>query len=137
MPVQPTKIHFFSRFPASILFVLLFISSCTVVRKYQPYKPFVFENKINISGKLPIDEKSYLKDNLVSQIEDSVKPQIKDILFIRHVMNRPPAFDSNYVKQSTVNMRNRLVTSGYFRGMVTADWSKVDTIVKNGKKWHL
>ncbi len=133
MPVQPTKIHFLYRFPVAILFLVGSISSCTVVKKYRPYKPFVFENKINIVGKSGIDEKSALKDRLLSQIEDSVKPKVKYFLFLHRKIVGPAVFDSNYVKQSLVNMRNLIITNGYFRGKVSADWSEIDTVEHRGK----
>lgn len=126
MPDSPTKIHssFFSRF-YFIVIILGLASSCTVVKKYQPNKPFVFENEISVKGKISTSEKKELEKKLETQIEDSVKPVFKSVLFIRHVLTRPALFDSNYVKRSVENMNNLLYNNGYYRGKVEAEWKMV------------
>ncbi len=131
MSVLPTKIH--SSFLTYFFFILLFTSSCTVVKKYKPYKPFVFENEVVFEGKVNGDEKNDLKPKLEGQIEDSVKPQFKSVLFIRHVMNNPAVFDSTYVKRSVTNMNNLLHNNGYYRGNVSANWKIKDTIIVKNK----
>ncbi|MBN8789190.1 MAG: BamA/TamA family outer membrane protein [Terrimonas sp.] len=126
MSVSPTKIR--PSFFLHLFFILLLFSSCTIVRKYKSNKPFVFANEIAFTGKdIPPDKKE-LKARLETQIEDSVKPQFKSSWFIRSVLNKPPVFDSNYVKQSVLNMTNLLHNIGYFRSEVTADWSRIDTV---------
>lgn len=131
MSVLPTKIH--SSFFTFFFFILLLASSCTVVKKYKPYKPFVFENEIAFNGKGNGNEKSDLKSKLEGQIEDSVKPQFKSVLFIRHVMTNPAVFDSSYVKRSVANMNNLLHNNGYYRGNVTANWRIKDTVMAKNK----
>lgn len=131
MSVSPTKIH--SSFFPFFFFILLLASSCTVVKKYKPYKPFVFENEIAFGGKVNSDEKNDLRSKLESQIEDSVKPQFKSVLFVRHVMTAPAVFDSNYVKQSLANMNNLLHNNGYYRGNITANWKITDTVIVKNK----
>jgi outer membrane protein insertion porin family len=131
MAFSPTKIH--SSFFTYFFFILLLFSSCTVVKKYKPYKPFVFENDIRFDGKLTSSEKNDLKPKLETQIEDSIKPQFKSILFVRNVLDKPAVFDSNYAKRTVINMNNLLRNTGYYRSSVTADWSKIDTVEKKGK----
>lgn len=134
MPDSPTKIHcsFFNHF-YFILIILGLGSSCTVVKKYQPYKPFVFENEISVDGKIGSAEKKELINKLQTQIEDSVKPVFKSVLFIRHVLNRPPVFDSIYIKRTVENMSNLLHNNGYYRSKVEAEWKITDTVVRNEK----
>ena len=131
MSVSPTKIH--SSLFTFFFFILLLASSCTVVKKYKPYKPFVFENEIAFDGKMNGDEKNDLRSKLEGQIEDSVKPQFKSVLFVRHVMTAPAVFDSSYVKQSLANMNNLLHNNGYYRGNITANWKVTDTVIVKNK----
>ncbi|MFT3947969.1 MAG: BamA/TamA family outer membrane protein [Agriterribacter sp.] len=126
MFVLPTKIR--SSFFLYFFFIILFASSCTVVRKYKPNKPFVFKNEIEFNGKDVPGNKKNFRSRLESQIEDSVKPQFKNSWFIRSVLNKPPVFDSNYVLQSVLNMNNLLHNNGFFRSEVKADWSRIDTV---------
>ncbi|MBX2925024.1 MAG: BamA/TamA family outer membrane protein [Chitinophagaceae bacterium] len=100
------------------------MSSCTVVRKYQSNKPFVFENEIRVEGEVSVGEKKDLKAKLEGQIEDSVKPALKNILFFFKSLSRPAVFDSNYIKQTLQNMNNLLHNTGYYRSNVTANWSR-------------
>ncbi|HRN55364.1 MAG TPA: hypothetical protein PLL71_02865 [Agriterribacter sp.] len=116
-----------------IVIVAGLASSCTVVKKYQPYKPFVFENEISINGNISSAEKKNLESKLETQIEDSVKPVFKSVLFVRHVLTGPAVFDSNYVKRSVENMNNLLHNNGYYRGEVYAEWKEVDTVTRNEK----
>lgn len=108
-------------------------SSCTVVRKYQPYKPFVFKNDIHINGKISPAEKKELEKRLEVQIEDSVRPVFKNTWFVRHVLIRPAMFDSSYVKRSVENMNNLLHNNGYYRSNVYAEWNEIDTAIRNDK----
>lgn len=125
MPVSPTKIHS-SFFPAFFFIcMLIYGSSCTVVKQYQPNKPFVFENEIVVEGKTA---SKALREKLATQVEDSVKPVFKNVLFVRRVMRNPAAFDSNYVKKTIQNMDNLLENSGFYRGSTTADWTSIDTL---------
>ena len=116
-----------------IIIISVLASSCTVVKKYQPYKPFVFGNEITINGKMSAAEKKDLQNKLGTQIEDSVKPVFKSVLFVRHVLTHPAVFDSNYVKRSVENMNNLLHNNGYYRSEVYAEWNKVDTVIRNEK----
>lgn len=93
----------------------------------------MFENEIAFGGKVNSDEKNDLRSKLESQIEDSVKPQFKSVLFVRHVMTAPAVFDSNYVKQSLANMNNLLHNNGYYRGNITANWKITDTVIVKNK----
>lgn len=130
MPVSPTKIH--SSFFTFLFFigVLLYGSSCTVVKKYQPNKPFVYENEVEVEGTRVAKG---LQAKLESQIEDSVKPVFKSVVFVRRVMRNPPVFDSNYVVKTVQNMENLLENNGYYRAEVAADWQRIDSAANTGK----
>ncbi|MCC7525683.1 MAG: BamA/TamA family outer membrane protein [Chitinophagaceae bacterium] len=131
---SPTKIH--SSFFKHIYFFIIIsglLYSCTVVKKYKPYQPFVFENEIKVNGNLSSSEKKVLIEKLKTQIEDSVKPVLKSVLFIRHVLTAPAVFDSNDVHRSVVNMDNLLQNNGYYRSQVWADWAVVDTVTRKEK----
>jgi hypothetical protein len=41
------------------------IPSCTIVKHYPKNKPFIFENTVNINGKVAKDKKGELKDALM------------------------------------------------------------------------
>ncbi len=71
-----------------------------------------------------------LKTRLANQIEDSVKPVYKSVMFIRNIMTGPAVFDTIYVKQTLMNMNNLLHNIGYYRSSVTADW---DTVISRKK----
>lgn len=108
-------------------------SSCVVVKKYHPNKPFVFDNEIHLKDKLSSGEKKSLESRLELQIEDSVKPVFKNSWFIRRVLIKPPVFDSNYVKRSADNMNNLLHNNGYYRSDITVAWKEVDTALQAEK----
>lgn len=131
MPVSTTKIHSSSfKYFFFVVLSLLMFSSCTIVRKYHPEKPFVYKNSIKITGDLRGINTRELKSRISTQIEDSVKPVYKSVMFIRNIMTGPATFDSGYVKQTVMNMSNLLHNIGYYRGAATASW---DTTV-SGKK---
>ncbi len=131
MPVSTTKIHSSSiKYLFFVVLSISLLSSCTIVRKYQPNKPFVYKNSIKIKGDLRGINTRELRTRLATQIEDSVKPVYKSVMFVRNIMTGPAVFDSNYVKQTVFNMNNLLHNIGYYRGDVIAEW---DTTVI-GKK---
>jgi outer membrane protein assembly factor BamA len=107
------------------------ISSCTVVKKYPKNTPFIFENTVNINGEIAKDMRADLKSELEKQIEDSAAvfanskipwPKAPWIIPVP-VIQKPSAFDSVHVIQSTVNMRNLMVSKGYRTASVTYDSS--------------
>jgi outer membrane protein assembly factor BamA len=107
------------------------ISSCTVVKKYPKNTPFIFENTVNINGEIAKDMRADLKSELEKQIEDSAAvfanskipwPKAPWIIPVP-VIEKPSAFDSVHVIQSTVNMRNLMVSKGYRTASVSYDSS--------------
>lgn len=112
------------------LFLLsLILSACTIPRKYQKNKPFVFKNNIEIKGgDFSADERNSLKQRMVTQLDDSMKIKVKDFVFLFHLIKEPPAYDSGYAAVSARNMKNTLLHLGYYsaKSSFTADTSLVD-----------
>lgn len=109
-----------------LFFFSLVLSSCTIPRKYQKNKPFVFKNTIDLDGgNFTKDQRISLNQKLYGQLDDSAKVFTKDFLFLLHFINRPPAYDSAYAGISAKNMRGSLFHLGYYGAKVSF---KADTI---------
>jgi outer membrane protein insertion porin family len=112
----------------NILFITVLLSSCTVVKKHQKGRPFVYINTIEVKGgKFTSTEKGALKQRLLVQLDDSSKAIPNDIFFVIHVLNNPPAYDSGYSGVSARNMKASMLHIGYYNS--TASY-KADTITK-------
>jgi len=109
-----------------LLFFSLILSSCTVPKEFQKNKPILFSNTIEVTGgKFTKDQKNSLKQKLYSQLDDSAKVIVRDFLFLRHVIVKPPAYDSAYTAISSKNMKGSLLHLGYYQAK---DSVKVDTV---------
>lgn len=130
MPLLETK-----QFNSFLLFALglclSVISSCTIVKKYPKNTPFIFENTVNIKGEVDKDQKGELKSELEKQIEDSAAvfansklpwPKAPWIIPVPVIQN-PSEFDSVHVLQSTINMKNLMISKGYRTAFVGYDSS--------------
>ncbi len=63
--------------------IIFCLSACTIVRKYQKNKPFVFENKINLNiDDVSSDEKVIIRSRLNTQLDDSSKVRTKELIKI-------------------------------------------------------
>ncbi|MEI9959335.1 MAG: BamA/TamA family outer membrane protein [Ferruginibacter sp.] len=131
MPISaPFKTRFFQQLK-NIFFLSLVLSSCIVPKNYQKNKPFITKNTIEVKGgNFTNDELIALKSRLYGQLEDSAKINVVDRYFIRHVYDKPPAFDTVYAARSAKNLLAPMVHLGYYRS--TASY-KVDTL-KAGKQ---
>lgn len=102
--------------PALLLIAVAFagLFSCTVPRKYQHGKPFVYAVNVKVEGNLPPDEKKDLAQRLSNQLDDSLRPQIVTIGgFYNRVMN-PAVFDTANVRRSIGFMVALLNATGYY-----------------------
>jgi len=126
MPISaPRKTRFFQQLK-NIFFLSLVLSSCIVPKNYQKDKPFITKNTIEVKGgNFTNDELIALKSRLNAQLEDSAKINVVDRYFIRHVYNKPPAFDTVYAARSAKNLLAPMVHLGYYRSTVSY---KVDTL---------
>ncbi|MES1218910.1 MAG: hypothetical protein ABUT20_25615, partial [Bacteroidota bacterium] len=100
--------------------ICLLVSSCnvtTVVKKYRPYKPFVFETKINVIGKYTSDEKKDLETRLQNQLDDSMSARtISKVLWSE--LRNPSSFDSASAGKSVLFMHLLMNKLGYFRDTI-------------------
>ncbi len=115
----------------AVIVMILVASSCTIPRKYQKDKPFLFKNNIEIKGgNFTSAEKSSLKQRLNAQLDDSSRIQTKDALFFLHFIDKPPVYDSISAAQSASYMRYSMQFLGYFNAAAAY---KADT-VKSGEQ---
>ena len=104
--------------------LILGIASCTVVKKYQPNKPFVYKTNINLTGNFSKAERQALESRLSDQLDDSMKSRSVSKIFW-NVMKSPPSFDSANADKSIISMRALLKALGYFADSITFN----DTII--------
>lgn len=115
-----------------IIWIICFISGlamsgCYVPKKYQAGKPFVFKNNIELGGNISGQEKKDLLLGLKGQLDDSLQVKIKDILFIRHVINGPAMYDTSYSISSLPFLIYYMNGQGYFSAQAAYKY-KYDTI---------
>jgi hypothetical protein len=88
--------------------------SCTVARKYQEGKPFVYEVHVKVDGNQKTSEKQDLELHLNNQLDDSLRPQVVSYAGIYKRIVAPPVFDSANVRRSVGFMVTLLNSLGYF-----------------------
>jgi outer membrane protein insertion porin family len=131
MPAVTRFIQMYRQPWFAVIVMILVVSSCTIPRKYQKDKPFLFKNTIEIKGgNFTAAEKSSLKQRLNSQLDDSSRLQTKDALFFLHFIDKPPVYDSNSAAQSASYMRYSMQFLGYFNAAASF---RADTL-KSGKQ---
>ncbi|MEO8721081.1 MAG: hypothetical protein ABI372_08250, partial [Ginsengibacter sp.] len=124
--INSVKISVF--FFLKTILVILFLSGCTIVQKYQKNVPFVFKNNINLKANdASKDEQVIIKSKLKTQIDDSAKVNVKDKFFIFHYITSPSVFDTNAVAESAFNMSSLLMNSGFYHPEITYSF---DTVVR-------
>ena len=122
--------------------LFLLAVSCTVPKRYQPYKPFVFQSTVNVEDKtLRSDAKKELKDKLLNQLDDSLK--VRTVLAIRwqppffyNRLAKPPVFDTLNVGRSKIFMNALLASQGYFNPTIK-DTFLIDTAKKGQYRVHV
>ncbi len=108
--------------------MLIFFPGCTIVRKYQKNKPFVYQNKINLKiDNVTPDEKVIIRSRLNTQLSDSTRVKVKDVVFILHYIDRPAVFDTLAVRTSADNMQTAMANLGFYKSKVDYTY-KIDTI---------
>lgn len=111
---------------------LVMTSSCSVlkivkVKDYPVNKPFVFENKITLSGNVTKDEKNRLTENLDNYWDDSLKARTIQQFAIIYKTQNPAVFDSANVSRSINFMNAYLNSQGYYYALFR-DSVKIDTV---------
>ncbi|HEX2684595.1 MAG TPA: hypothetical protein VHL77_11710, partial [Ferruginibacter sp.] len=111
----------------TLFFICLFLSSCTIAKKYQKGKPFVAKNNIEVKGgNFSNDERAILRSRLNAQLDDSSKINVIDKLFFWHVLVSPPAYDSNSAYKSARNMETSMLHLGYYKAQASFTVDTVD-----------
>jgi len=128
------QVTFFRILRPAILVILpvIFILSCTVPKKYQADKPFIYKTNITLNSNQKGSEKLFLRDRLTNQIDDSL--QVRTVLSIRiqppffyYRLSRPPVFDTLYIDRSKTFMNAMLNAQGYFNPVIK-DTFRIDTV---------
>ncbi|HEX9512811.1 MAG TPA: BamA/TamA family outer membrane protein [Puia sp.] len=100
----------------TVLLTMLF--SCTVPRKYQEGKPFVFSTNIKVEGNIPSSEKQDLTQKLSNQLDDSIRTQVVSIAGIYKRVMSPPVFDTANMRRSLGYMIAGLNSYGYYAPVI-------------------
>ncbi|WP_158085373.1 BamA/TamA family outer membrane protein [Niastella vici] len=103
------------------------IISCTVPRKFQQGKPFVYKTIIDIKGNVP--DKPQLLERLQNQLDDSLKIRVISYAGVRREILKPPVFDTANIDRSRVFMTALLHSLGYFYPEIR-DTFHIDTVYK-------
>ncbi|RYG34287.1 MAG: hypothetical protein EOO01_32415, partial [Chitinophagaceae bacterium] len=126
-------------YASCFVFLLLLVSSCTIVRKAPTGKPYLIKNTINLEGgNFTKIERSAVVSKLNDQLDDSSKFITKEALFLFRTIVRPPVYDSAYSAASARNMKGSMYHLGYYDARVSfrADTSgnrvKVKYLVQAG-----
>jgi outer membrane protein assembly factor BamA len=103
------------------------------VVKKAPKAAFHFENNIKFDGSITKDQETELKNNLFTQIEDSVQirvaskipwPSFPFIIPVQ-VIEKPTVFNKPAVDQSVLNMKNLMSNIGYRKASIQYDTSSI------------
>lgn len=107
---------------------LMLLASCTVVKNYPKQTPFVFKNKINVTGPISKDEKNRLQTELYNYWDDSLKINSLLKFGVRTIIKNPVKFDSAGINRSVVFMNSFLKAQGYYNNVITPVKPRIDTV---------
>ncbi|MFN8290949.1 MAG: BamA/TamA family outer membrane protein [Chitinophagaceae bacterium] len=109
--------------------VILFLSSCTIVKNYPANKPFVYKTNITVNGDFSNEDRAKLVARLKTQLDDSMKSRSVSKIFWS-VMKHPPEFETPNADKSVLYMRALLTSLGYFKDTITYK-ADIDTVQKD------
>lgn len=122
--------------------LISFLSSCTTekflffnsvkVKNYPLDTPFVYNNKININGKVSKDEKTRLQENLINYWADSLFARRVQKLAVLYSLKNPPVFDTSTLSITRRFMNSFLFSQGYFNTALS-DTFYTDTFHKGNQ----
>ncbi|HEY1114804.1 MAG TPA: BamA/TamA family outer membrane protein [Chitinophagaceae bacterium] len=115
--------------------LLLFSSSCSVVKDYPAGKPFVYTHNIELQGKFTTEERKQIVSQLNDQLHDSILARRVEKLIgwekgpriFYDVLQNPPVYDSLNADKSVQYMQALLHSLGYYRDSITYR-ADVDTV---------
>ncbi len=110
---------------------VLFINSVKV-KNYPWDTPFVYNNKINITGKISKDEKTRLQENLAGFWADSLLARRLEKFGVFYTLKNPPVFDTSTLSTTRRFMSSYLFSQGYFNAVLN-DTFYVDTFHKGNQ----
>ena len=112
--------------------------SCTVPKKYQVGKPFVFEVHIKVEGTQKAREKQDLELRLNNQLDDSMRTQVVSYFGLYKKVVSPPVFDTVNMRRSIGFMVALLNSIGYFAPTIS-DSIQIKTVRGSHftfRNWH-
>ena len=130
----PRQVTFFAILKSVLvgLICILTIVSCTVPKRYQAGKPFVFNTTIDLNSNKKGSEKTALKARLENYLDDSLK--VRKVLgigwrppFFHYRLVSPPVFDTLAIDRSKTFLFGLLNAEGYFNPTIT-DTFRIDTV---------
>ena len=99
----------------NIVFLLLLVSSCTIIRKVPKNRPYLVANSIELEGgSFTKIERASVIQRLNNQLDDSSKVKVKDAFFVLHIIKKPVAYDTGYSALSAFNMQTSMYHLGYY-----------------------
>jgi outer membrane protein insertion porin family len=125
-------VHKLPLFSLGFLFLLIMFSSCSTIKinrikNYPASKPFVYENRIEITGDISKDEKNRLTNELENYWDDSLQVRMIQSWIFFHTYNNPPVLDSVNVTRTIQYMNAYLNSQGYYYANFR-DSVQVDTV---------
>lgn len=132
------QVNFFilSRWTLAAILSIMVAASCTVPKKYQKGKPFIYRSTVELQNTdLSNSRRQELKDALINQMDDSLR--VKTVIavdfwpLIYNRLSKPAVFDSAYIGKSKTLMRALLKSQGYFEPAIRDTFS-IDTVKRGG-----
>jgi hypothetical protein len=118
---------------------IIAVTSCTVPKKYQAGKPFVYKTDVRlVNSDLSKSDRLQLRESLRSQIDDSLQGRtvlafgLSRPFGFYYRLSKPAVFDTLYIGRSKTFMNALLNSRGYFSPQIT-DTFWIDT-VRRGKQ---
>lgn len=110
----------------------LFVIPRVRVKNYPVDTPFMYNNKVNISGNINKDEKKRLEGNLINYWADSLFAKRVLRFGIQYLLQNPPVFDTSTISTTQSFMSGYLFSQGYFRTAMK-DSFHIDTVTRGNK----
>lgn len=106
----------------ALCFCICMFFSCSQ-KDYPHNTPFVYENKINLKGNIPKNEKENVLTNLPNYWADSLRARKIQQFGFFYKLTNPPVFDTTNITPSIAFMRGYLKSQGYYTTNLSADTS--------------
>lgn len=111
---------------AFVLLALTLSQSCVTIPKDAPNKPFVYQTNVYINGKTPGHDKKMVQEQLLQQVDDSLKVRLISYAGVWKRLVKPTIFDTMNIGRSRVFMTSLLNSMGYFYPVIR-DTFYIDT----------